>query len=68
MSLGDDLAAPYSWDLRDRVTAAVAAEASARSAAGRFGVSVSSAIGWAWRWRPKVILVSNFFNQAGYST
>ncbi|MGA8551772.1 MAG: IS630 family transposase, partial [Stellaceae bacterium] len=31
--------APYSGDLRDRVAAAVAMGASARSAAGRFGVS-----------------------------
>lgn len=51
MSLGDDMPAPYSGDLRDRVAAAVAAGASARSAAGRFGVSVSTAIRWAQRWR-----------------
>src|SRR5882762_9033768 len=51
MSLGDDMAAPYSGDLRQRVAAAVAQGASARSAAGRFGVSVSTAIRWACRWR-----------------
>jgi len=51
MSLGDDMPAPYSGDLRDRVAAAVAAGASARSAAGRFGVSVSTALRWAQRWR-----------------
>lgn len=43
--------APYSGDLRARVAAAVAAGASARTAAGRFGVSVSTAIRWAQRWR-----------------
>jgi transposase len=51
MSLGDDMPAPYSGDLRDRVAAAVASGASARSAAGRFGVSVSTAIRWAQRLR-----------------
>src|ERR1700731_1158830 len=51
MSLGDDMPAPYSGDLRQRVAAAVAQGASARSAAGRFGVSVSTAIRWACRWR-----------------
>lgn len=51
MSLGDDMPAPYSGDLRQRVAAAVAQGASARSAAGRFGVSVSTAIRWAQRWR-----------------
>jgi transposase len=45
------MAAPYSGDLRRRVAAAVAEGASARSAAGRFGVSVSTAIRWAQRWR-----------------
>jgi transposase len=45
------MAAPYSGDLRQRVAAAVAQEASARSAAGRFGVSVSTAIRWAQRLR-----------------
>ncbi len=43
--------APYSQDLRDRVTAAVAAGVSARGAAERFGVSESTAIRWAHRWR-----------------
>jgi transposase len=51
MSLGDDMPAPYSGDLRERVAAAVAEGASARSAAGRFGVSISTAIRWAQRWR-----------------
>jgi transposase len=43
--------APYSQDLRDRVTAAVAAGSSARAAAERFGVSESTAIRWVQRWR-----------------
>jgi transposase len=51
MSLGDDMPAPYSGDLRARVTAAVAEGSSARSTAGRFGVSISTAIRWAQRWR-----------------
>ena len=51
MSLGDDMPAPYSGDLRARVAAAVAGGASARSAAARFGVSVSTAIRWAQRVR-----------------
>src|SRR5579863_4736374 len=51
MSLGGDMPAPYSGDLRDRVAAAVGTGASARSAAGRFGVSVSTAIRWAQRLR-----------------
>jgi transposase len=42
---------PYSQDLRDRVIAAVAAGKSARGAAVWFGVSVSTAIRWAQRWR-----------------
>jgi transposase len=45
------MSAPYSQDLRDRVTAAVAAGSSARAAAERFGVSESTAIRWAQRWR-----------------
>jgi transposase len=45
--VGDDVLAPYSGDLRDRV----AAGGSARSAAGRFGVSVSTKIRWAQRRR-----------------
>jgi hypothetical protein len=44
VSLGDDMPAPYSGDLRQRVAAAVAEGAFARSAAGRFGISVSTAI------------------------
>ena len=51
VSLGDDMPAPYSGDLRQRVAAAVAEGASARSAAGRFGISVRTAIRWAQRWR-----------------
>jgi transposase len=43
--------APYSGDLRDRVAAAVAAGASVRATAGRFGVSISTAIRWAQRLR-----------------
>jgi transposase len=43
--------APYSQDLRDRVIAAVAAGKSARAAAVWFGVSVSTSIRWAQRWR-----------------
>ena len=43
--------APYSGDLRDRVAAAIASGTSARAAAGRFGVSVSTAIRWAQRLR-----------------
>jgi hypothetical protein len=42
---------PLSQDLRDRLTAAVAAGSSARAAAERFGVSESTAIRWAQRWR-----------------
>lgn len=36
----------YSIDLRERVVAAMAAGASARAAASRFGVSVASAVRW----------------------
>ena len=43
--------APYLGDLRGRVAGAVASGASARAAAGRFGVSVSTAIRWAQRLR-----------------
>lgn len=43
--------APYSQDLRARVAATMAAGASARSAAGRFGVSASTAVRWAHRLR-----------------
>jgi transposase len=43
--------APYSGDLRDRFAAAITLGTSARAAAGRFGVSVSTAIRWAQRLR-----------------
>src|ERR687894_1551400 len=48
---GGDMPAPYSQDLRERVIGFMALGGSARAAAGRFDVSVSSAIRWAWRWR-----------------
>jgi transposase len=48
--VGGRYASTISGDLRARV-AAVAGGTSARSAAGRFGVSVSTAIGWAQRVR-----------------
>ena len=41
----------YSADLRDRVIGAVAAGASARSAAARFGIGVATAVRWVRRWR-----------------
>jgi transposase len=41
----------YSNDLRERVVAAVEACESCRSVATRFGVSVSSVVKWAQRWR-----------------
>ena len=41
----------YSDDLRDRVLDAVAAGASARGAAARFGIGVATAVRWARRWR-----------------
>jgi transposase len=43
--------APYSQDLRQRVISFVALGGSARAAAMRFDVSVSSALRWAQRWR-----------------
>ena len=43
--------APYSQDLRDRVIGFMALGGSARVAATRFDVSISSAIRWAQRWR-----------------
>jgi transposase len=43
--------APYSQDLRERVIDFMALGSSARAAAMRFDVSVSSAIRWAQRWR-----------------
>ena len=43
--------APYSQDLRERVIGFMTLGGSARSAATRFEVSISSAIRWAQRWR-----------------
>jgi transposase len=43
--------APYSQDLRERVIGFVARGGSARAAAARFDVSVSSASRWSQRWR-----------------
>src|SRR4051794_3138263 len=43
--------APYSQDLRQRVIGFMALGGSARAAARRFDVSISSAIRWAQRWR-----------------
>jgi transposase len=43
--------APYSQDLRERVIGFMALGGSARSAATRFDVSVSSAVRWGQRWR-----------------
>jgi len=43
--------APYSQDLRERVIGFMALGGSARKAATRFDVSVSSATRWAQRWR-----------------
>ena len=43
--------APYSQDLRQRVIGFMALGGSARAAAARFDVSVSSATCWAQRWR-----------------
>jgi transposase len=43
--------APYSQDLRERVAGAIAQGLSARAAARRFDISVSTAIRWAQRWR-----------------
>ena len=45
------MAGALSRDLRERVVAAVIAGESCRSAAARFGVSVSSAIKWSRRYR-----------------
>jgi transposase len=42
---------PYSQDLRQRVISFVALGGSARAAAVRFDISVSSALRWAQRWR-----------------
>jgi transposase len=43
--------APYSQDLRERVIGFMALGGSARAAATRFEVSISSAIRWVPRWR-----------------
>ena len=43
--------APYSQDLRERVIGFMALGGSARAAATRFEVSISSATRWAQRWR-----------------
>jgi transposase len=43
--------APYSQDLRERVTGFMALGGSARAAATRFEISISSALRWAQRWR-----------------
>src|SRR3954462_108327 len=49
--VGGDMPAPYSQDLRERVIGFMALGGSARTAAARFDVSVSSASRWAQRWR-----------------
>ena len=43
--------APYSQDLRERVVGCVALGVSARAAARRFDISISTAVRWAQRWR-----------------
>jgi transposase len=48
---GGDMPAPYSQDLRHRVIGFIALGGSARAAAVRFDVSVSSALRWAQRWQ-----------------
>jgi transposase len=45
------MAAPYSQDLRERVIGFMVRGSSARAAATRFDVSVSSASRWVQRWR-----------------
>ena len=50
-AMGGDMPAPYSQDLRERVIGFMALGGSARKAATRFDVSVSSATRWAQRWR-----------------
>ena len=45
------MAQPYSMDLRERVVAAVAAGATVRVAAQRFGVAVSTVVKWTQRQR-----------------
>ena len=46
-----DMPAPYSQDLRQRVIGFMALGGSARAAATRFDVSLSSASRWVQRWR-----------------
>jgi transposase len=48
---GGDMPAPYSQDLRHRVIGFLALGGSARAAAVRFDVSVSSALRWAQHWQ-----------------
>src|ERR1700687_4355681 len=43
--------APYSQDLRERVVACVERGVSARAAAKRFDISISTAVRWVQRWR-----------------
>src|SRR3954454_6865300 len=50
-AIGGDMPAPYSQDLRERVIGFMTLGGSARSAATRFEVSISSAIRWPQRWR-----------------
>src|SRR3954469_6664978 len=50
-AIGGDMPAPYSQDLRQRVIGFMALGGSARAAAARFDVSVSSTTRWAQRWR-----------------
>jgi transposase len=50
-AIGGDMPAPYSQDLRERVVGFMSLGGSARAAAVRFDVSVSSATRWARRWR-----------------
>jgi transposase len=45
------MARAYSFDLRERVVAAVAKGQSCRSVAGTFGVSVASVVKWSQRFR-----------------
>src|SRR5918998_423250 len=50
-AIGGDMPAPYSQDLRERVIGFMALGGSARAAAIRFEVSISSALRWARRWQ-----------------
>lgn len=45
------MARAYSQGLRDRFAAAIAEGSSARAAAARFGLSESTGVRWAQRWR-----------------